>query len=161
MALQTANVDGLEMVLKRIDRAIEFNKKDMAQMKKLNRQVVQIYVRYLRRPGRIKDAKEVINVPGRKPIQPGTLRNSVGTWNPNKNRATILGGPRSFNNVRKGHDAWFAHIVEDGDYADAFGGKNRSGHNYQVFEKAKKKKQPAMRKKLHDGLRKEFELYMR
>jgi len=30
-----------------------------------------------------------------------------------------------------------------------------------VFEKAKKKKQPAMRKKLYDGLRKEFERYMR
>ena len=161
MALQTANVDGLEMVLKRIDRAIEFNKKDMAQMRKLNRQVVQIYVRYLRRPGRIKDAKEVIDVPGRDPIKPGTLRNSVGTWTPNKNRATVLGGPRAFNNVRKGHDAWFAHIVEEGDYADAFGGKNRSGHNYQVFEKAKKKNQEKMRKKLYSGLRKEFERYMR
>ena len=90
MALQVANVDGLDMVLKRIDRAIEFNKKDMAQMRKLNRQVVQIYVRYLRRPGRIKDAKEVIKVKGRDPIKPGTLRNSVGTWSPNKNRATML-----------------------------------------------------------------------
>jgi hypothetical protein len=31
MALQTANVDGLEMVLKRIDHAILFSKKDMAE----------------------------------------------------------------------------------------------------------------------------------
>ena len=161
MALQTANVDGLEMVLKRIDKAILFSKKDMAEMRKINRQVVQIYVRYLRRPGRIKDAKEVIKVPGRKPIEPGTLRNSVGSWTPNKSRATVLGGPRAYNNVRKGHDAWFAHIVEAGDYGDAFGGKNRSGHNYQVFEKAKKKNQEKMRKKLYSGLRKEFERYMR
>lgn len=161
MAVQTANVDGLEMVLKKIDHAILFNKKDMAQMRKINRQVVQIYVRYLRRPGRIKDAEKVIKVKGREPIKPGTLRNSVGTWTPNKMRATVLGGPRSFNNVRKGHDAWFAHIVEEGDFADAFGGKNRSGPNYQVFEKAKKKNQEKMRKKLFQGLRKEFERYMR
>lgn len=161
MALQTANVDGLEMVLKRLDRAISFNKKDMTEMRKVNRQVVQIYVRYLRRPGRIKDAEKVIKVKGRKDIKPGTLRNSVGTWTPNKSRATVLGGPRAFNNVRKGHDAWFAHIVEEGDYSEAFGGKNRSGQNYQVFEKAKKKNHEKMRKKLYSGVRKEFERYMR
>lgn len=156
-----ANVDGLEMVLKRIDRGIQFNEKNMRQMRKINRKVVGIYIRTLKSgSNRIIDYKKPIFVKGRKEIEPGTLRKSIGTWTPSKSKAKVLGGPKVGRNARR-YDAWFAHIVEGGDFADAFGGKNTSHPNYQKFEKAKKAVQDKMKRKLYSELRKEFERYFR
>jgi len=156
-----ANVDGLEMVLKRIDRGLQFNEKNMRQMRKINRKVVGIYIRTLKSgSNRVIDYKKPIFVKGRQPIEPGTLRKSVGTWTPNKSKAKVLGGPKVGKNARK-YDAWFAHIVEGGDFADAFGGKNTSHPNYQKFERAKKAVQDKMKRKLYSELRKEFERYFR
>jgi hypothetical protein len=156
-----ANVDGLEMVLKRIDHSIKFNHKNMREMRKINRKVVGIYIRTLKTgSNRIIDYKKTIFVKGRKKIEPGTLRKSVGTWTPDNTKSKVLGGPKVGRNASK-YDAWYAHIVEGGDFADAFGGKNTSHPNYKKFEKAKKAVQDKMRSKLYSELRKEFERYMR
>lgn len=159
--LAVAQVDGLDMVLKRLDHALQFNEKNMREMRKINRKVVGIYIRTLKSgSNKILDYKKTIKVKGRKDIEPGTLRKSVGTWTPNKSQAKVLGGPKVGKNSSR-YDAWFAHIVEGGDFADAFGGKNTSHPNYRKFEKAKKEVQDKMRSKLYSEMRREFERYFK
>lgn len=159
--LPIANVDGLDMVLKRIDKAIRFNHENMSKMRKINRKVVNIYIRTLKTgSNRIIDYKKPIVVKGRSEvIQPGTLRKSVGTWVPNKSQSKVLGGPKVGRNASK-YDAWYAHIVEDGNFPQAFGGKNTSHPNYKKFEKAKKAVQAKMQSMLYSELRREFKRYM-
>ena len=164
-ALPVAQVDGLEQVLKKIDRASRWNEEDKKQLRKINRQVVGIYVRNLKRgSNRIIDAKKTIKVKGRSDIEPGTLRRSVGTWTPEKGSTKVLGGPKykgGSGKAQSNNDAWFAHIVEEGDFSHYFGGKNKSHPNYKKFEKAKKATQAKMQSMLLRKLRAEFERFMK
>lgn len=162
MALQTATIDGLEMVLKRIDKAVQFNHANMRKMRNSNRKVAQIYVRYLKRRVVSMNRDIVVKRNGRiRTVTPGTLKDSMGTWTPNKSRATVLGGPKTFNNATGDKDGWFAHFVEEGDFPLAFGGKNRSHPNYHLFEKAKKATHDKMKAKLYQELRTNFATYMK
>jgi hypothetical protein len=163
-ALPVAQVDGLEQVLKKINKAIRWNEEDKKQLRKINRQVVSIYVRNLKRgSNRIIDAQKTIKVKGRDDIKPGTLRRSVGTWTPEKGSTKVLGGPKykgGSGKAQSNNDAWFAHIVEEGDFSHYFGGKNKSHPNYKKFEKAKKATQARMQRMLLNKLRAEFERFM-
>jgi hypothetical protein len=58
-------------------------------------------------------------------------------------------------------DAWFAHIVEQGDFPDQFGGKSTGHPNYKVHQRAMESVDATMRQKLIGELQKEFSRYMK
>lgn len=152
---------------KRIKKAVEMGKANKASVQKAYRRVGAIYVATAR--SMIKDSPKDIRVQrGDRMgafIERGTLRRSMGTWNAHKVFPTILAGPRSNfpmkKKVREHSDAWFAHIVEEGDFPEVFGGKNASHPNYKVMERAMKASYPRMKAKLYQELRKEFEKLMK
>lgn len=82
-------------------------------------------------------------------IPPGTLRRSLGTWSPRDSRARIAAGPRAgqFRKLPQNRDGWFAHFVEYGNFAEAFGGKQVTP-NTGVFEKAMLQTSGKMRREM-------------
>jgi hypothetical protein len=71
-------------------------------------------------------------------IPKGTLRRSIGTWQPKGSKTVVAAGPRSgnFRRLPENRDGWFAHFVEYGNFPQAFGGKKVTA-NTGVFQKAK------------------------
>jgi hypothetical protein len=63
--------------------------------------------------------------------------------------------------VRATADGWFAHIVEEGDFPAAFGGKSTNHPNYKVMERAMRATEAQMRAKLQQELSKLFSKHMR
>ena len=161
-----ARIDGLDRIQERISKAVEFGELNRAQVQKSYRKVAMIYVR--RAQAMVKDADKTIYINRRGAvikIEQGTLRRSMGTWTANKKFPTILAGPRVNHPMKKkvpaSADAWFAHIVEHGDFPDEFGGKNTRHPNYLIHKRAMESVDATMRQKLIGELQKEFSRYMK
>jgi hypothetical protein len=162
----TARIDGLANIEARIAKAVEFGELNKAQVQKSYRKIAMIYVR--RAQSMVKDAKRTIYVRRRGSevlVERGTLRRSMGTWTANKKFPTILAGPRANHPMKRkvaaSADAWFAHIVEQGDFPDQFGGKSTGHPNYKVHQRAMESVDATMRQKLIGELQKEFSRYMK
>lgn len=133
-------VTGVSELNRRIDRLAQWSVKDSAKLQEIGHQVGAVYANYLK--ANIKDLDKDITVRAKGStvkVKKGQLRRSSGTWQPNKNRNTILAGPRTKSIGRKGKtkkydDGWFAHIVEKGDFDERFGGKHRT-QNTGVFSR--------------------------
>jgi hypothetical protein len=162
----SARIDGLANIEARIAKAVEFGELNKAQVQKSYRKIAMIYVR--RAQSMVKDAKRTIYVRRRGSevmVERGTLRRSMGTWTANKKFPTILAGPRANHPMKRkvaaSADAWFAHIVEQGDFPDQFGGKSTGHPNYKVHQRAMEAVDATMRQKLIGELQKEFSRYMK
>ena len=163
----TTEIQGLERAQKRIARAQLYGKVRRADVVKSYRKVSGIFIRKAR--SMAKDYPTTIRVRRGKTvpmdIEPGTLRRSFGNWHPSKKFPTILAGPRANHpmarKVQQNADGWFAHIVEEGDFNDYFGGNQKSHPNYKVTERAIKATKERMRQKLYGEIKKNFLKFMR
>ena len=160
-------VDGMADLEKRIQRAVQFGSLNKQDASRSYRKISQIFVRKAK--AMIKPYTRLIVVSGKKRsttyVHPGQLRDSMGTWSPDNKFPTVLAGPRANfpmkRKVRATADGWFAHIVEEGDFPAAFGGKSSSHPNYKVMERAMQATEAQMRAKLQQELSKLFSKYMR
>lgn len=147
--------------LKRVDRAQMWGKVDKNEMRKMNRRVSKVYVNALR--AKISEADMTITVKGKKPITPGTLRRSIGSWNSGRNSNVVLAGPRSRmmgRRVSDRADGWFANIVNEGALPEAFGGK-RTNKYTGVFDDTLKQTRSAMASALRAEYKNRLNKYMR
>ena len=150
-------VDGMAKLEQRIQRAVQFGTLNKQDASRSSRKISQIFV------------PKLIVVSGKKRsatyVHPGQLRDSMGTWSPDNKFPTVLAGPRANypmkRKVRANADGWFAHIVEEGDFPAAFGGKSSSHPNYKVMERAMQATEAQMRAKLQQELSQLFSKYMR
>ena len=142
MSIEVQNVKKL---LREIEILATINTKDRTALAKINRETGKIYVNALR--SNIKNYGSTIFVRRKKStnwdITPGTLRRSIGSWQPKGNKTgLVLTGPRT-NTIggRKVNsnnaDGWFAHFVEAGTFPDEFGGKQSGNPNHGVFERTR------------------------
>ena len=136
----SVTVTGANQLYKNINRIAQWSVRDSAALQAVGERVGDVYANYLK--ANVKDLGKDIKVKNKGKIykvKKGQLRRSSGTWQPNKNRNTILAGPRTKAIGKKGKtkkydDGWFAHIVEKGDFAERFGGKHRT-QNTGVFSR--------------------------
>ena len=159
-------VDGLNGVLKKLERLAMWSEKDFRKLVEINERVGEVYNSSLR--SNIKDFDRDIKVQFKDRadiiVKRGQLRRSVGVWQPDRKRIKTLAGPRKNNiggrrkrGVRKNSDGWFAHIVEGG---DSFGRKKRT-RNTGVFERSKRATVGRANALLVRLLRQEFKRFMR
>jgi hypothetical protein len=153
-------------IMKKLERAAEFGAINQKDLRRRYRKVAQIFVRKAK--GMVSPYKKDIVVRPNKDalvVRRGQLRDSMGTWSPDNKFPTVLAGPRANHPMKRKvpdtADGWFAHIVEEGDFPDQFGGKSSSHPNYKIIERAMHTTQAQMRVKLQQELKQEFEKYMR
>ena len=132
----SVRITGANQLYKNIDKIARWSEKDSAALKAVGEKVGDIYANYLKT--NIKDLEKDTAVRGRK-IKKGQLRKSSGTWLPDKQRNTILAGPRTKAIGKRGKttkyaDGFYAHFVEKGDFASRFGGKHTT-QNTGVFSR--------------------------
>ena len=136
----SVTVTGANELYKNINRLAQWSVRDSAKLQAVGERVGDVYANYLK--ANVKDLDKDITVRTKKDtlkVKKGQLRRSSGTWQPNKNRNTILAGPRTKSIGKRGKtkkydDGWFAHIVEKGDFDERFGGKHRT-RNTGVFSR--------------------------
>mgnify|MGYP003669956033 FL=1 len=123
----SVKITGANQLYKNIDKIARWSEKDSAALKAVGERVGDIYANYLKT--NIKDLEKDTAVRGRK-IKKGQLRKSSGTWLPDKQRNTVMAGPRTNavgrRKTRKYEDGFYAHIVEKGDFGPRFGGKHKT-----------------------------------
>tara|TARA_R110000744_G_scaffold155721_1_gene271203 strand:- start:561 stop:1043 length:483 start_codon:yes stop_codon:yes gene_type:complete len=131
----SVKITGANQLYKNIDKIARWSEKDSAALKAVGERVGDIYANYLKT--NIKDLEKDTAVRGRK-IKKGQLRKSSGTWLPDKQRNTVMAGPRTNavgrRKTRKYEDGFYAHIVEKGDFGPRFGGKHKT-QNTGVFSR--------------------------
>ena len=133
-------VTGVSELNRRIDRLAQWSIRDSEALQKIGHQVGAVYANYLK--ANIKDLDKDITVRTKKDtlkVKKGQLRRSSGTWQPDKNRNTILAGQRTKAIGKRGKttkyaDGFYAHFVEKGDFASRFGGKHTT-QNTGVFSR--------------------------
>ena len=134
----SVTITGANQLYKNIDKLVKWSEKDSKALQEVGHRVGDVYANYIK--SNIKDLGKDIYVRGTK-VKSGQLRRSGGTWQPDKNRNTIMGGPRTNaigrRKTKKAADGWFAHIVEKGDFGPRFGGKHRT-QNTGVFARGMK-----------------------
>jgi len=129
-------VTGANELYKNINRLAQWSVRDSAKLQAVGERVGDVYANYLK--ANVKDLDKDTSLRGRK-IKKGQLRRSSGTWQPDKNRNTILAGPRTKSIGKRGKttkyaDGFYAHFVEKGDFASRFGGKHTT-QNTGVFSR--------------------------
>jgi hypothetical protein len=131
----SVKITGANQLYKNIDKIARWSEKDSAALKAVGERVGDIYANYLKT--NIKDLEKDTAVRGRK-IKKGQLRKSSGTWLPDKQRNTVMAGPRTNavgrRKTRKYQDGFYAHIVEKGDFGPRFGGRHKT-QNTGVFSR--------------------------
>ena len=134
----SVTVTGTNELFKNIDKLAKWSVKDSKALQDVGHRVGAVYANYIK--SNVKDLGKDIKVRGMK-VKSGQLRRSGGTWQPDKNRNTIMGGPRTNaigrRKTKKADDGWYAHIVEKGDFGPRFGGKHRT-QNTGVFSRGMK-----------------------
>ena len=134
----SVTVTGTNELFKNIDKLAKWSIKDSKALQDVGHRVGAVYANYIK--SNVKDLGKDIKVRGMK-VKSGQLRRSGGTWQPDKNRNTIMGGPRTNaigrRKTKKADDGWYAHIVEKGDFGPRFGGKHRT-QNTGVFSRGMK-----------------------
>ncbi len=162
----TLIITGVDKIERRLEALARWSIEAENQIVALNRRVGEVYNTWLR--ANIKDFPRDIVIqrkdrPGRgEVIRPGTLRRSVGSYQPAPPNPRILSGPLTNNigrrkrGVTKKADGWFAHIVEGG---DSFGIKKKTV-NTGVFNRGKRATQQRAMKLRDRLLQKEFGRYV-
>lgn len=157
----SVRVTGANELYKAIDKLAKWSIKDSEKLQAIGHRVGGVYANYL--GANVKDLGKDTSVRGRK-IKSGQLRRSAGTWQPSKDRNTVLAGPRTNNigkrKTRKYEDGFYAHIVEKGDFGPRFGGKHRT-QNTGVFSRGIKATQGRSEKLQTILLRQQFKKYTR
>jgi hypothetical protein len=132
----SVTITGANQLYKNINRIAQWSVRDSAKLQAIGERVGDVYANYLK--ANVKDLDKDTSLRGRK-IKKGQLRRSSGTWQPDKNRNTILAGPRTKAIGKRGKttkyaDGFYAHFVEKGDFASRFGGKHTT-QNTGVFSR--------------------------
>ena len=161
--MKAVRVVGMDKVLRKLDRLAKWSEKDYNNLVAINERVGDVYNASLQ--ANIKDFPRDILVQRRNKadilVKRGQLRRSVGSWQPDKRRITVLAGPRTNiigrRKTRKYSDGWFAHIVEGG---DSFGRK-KTTVNTGVFMQSKRATQSRMEALRNRLLKREYERFMR
>lgn len=156
-------IDGLNQVLRKLDRLANWSEKDYANLLAINERVANVYVKSA--SANVKDFDRDILVQRKDSsdilVKRGQLRRSIGIWQPEKRNARVMAGPRTNTlgrrKTRKDADGWFAHIVEGG---DSFGIK-KTTPNTDVFDRSKRATESRQRALLVRLLRAEYEKFMR
>ena len=155
----SVTITGVNELYKNIDKLAMWSVKDSKALQDVGHRVGDVYANYIK--ANVKDFGKDISVRGTK-VKSGQLRRSGGTWQPDKNRNTIMGGPRTNaigrRKTKKAADGWFAHIVEKGDFGPRFGGKHRT-QNTGVFARGIKSTSNRSIKLQEILLRKNFAKY--
>jgi hypothetical protein len=156
------HVEGLADFERRIARSLSWQKKDAAAFKAAGRHALKIFVKHAK--GNIQDFSrdiEVIRKSGRKTVQKGTLRRSIGIWAVKRSGNHLSAGPRAGflnrQNFAERNDAWFAHIVEGGNQF----GMNLQTRNTGVIERSIKATEQSVSKEYAKQLRFNFPKYMK
>ncbi len=140
----SVTVTGTNELFKNIDKLAKWSIKDSKALQDVGHRVGAVYANYIK--ANVKDLGKDITVRGGASkwatvVKSGQLRKSGGTWQPDKNRNTILAGPRTNaigrRKTKRYEDGWYAHIVEKGDFGPRFGGKHRT-QNTGVFSRGMK-----------------------
>ena len=157
----SVTITGAKELYKNIDKLVKWSEKDSKALQDVGHRVGDVYANYIK--SNIKDLGKDIYVRGTK-VKSGQLRRSGGTWQPDKNRNTIMGGPRTNaigrRKTKKAADGWFAHIVEKGDFGPRFGGKHRT-QNTGVFARGMKATKSRSIKLQEILLKKNFARYIK
>lgn len=157
----SVTITGVNELYKNIDKLAMWSVKDSKALQDVGHRVGDVYANYIK--ANVKDLGKDITVRGTK-VKSGQLRRSGGTWQPDKNRNTIMGGPRTNaigrRKTKKAADGWFAHIVEKGDFGPRFGGKHRT-QNTGVFARGIKSTSNRSIKLQEILLRKNFAKYIK
>ena len=157
----SVTITGANELYKNIDKLAMWSVKDSKALQDVGHRVGDVYANYIK--ANVKDLGKDITVRGTK-VKSGQLRRSGGTWQPDKNRNTIMGGPRTNaigrRKTKKAADGWFAHIVEKGDFGPRFGGKHRT-QNTGVFARGIKSTSNRSIKLQEILLRKNFAKYIK
>ena len=156
-------VQGMNQVLKKLDRLAKWSEKDYNNLVAINERVGDVYNASLQ--ANIKDFPRDILVQRKNSsdilVKRGQLRRSLGLWQPDKNSIKVIAGPRTNTigrrKTRKYSDGWFAHIVEGG---DSFGRK-KTTRNTGVFMRSKRATQNRMESLRNRLLQREYKRYMR
>ena len=140
----SVRITGTSELFRNIDKLAKWSVKDSKALQDVGHRVGSVYANYIK--ANVKDLGKDITVRGGASkwatvVKSGQLRKSGGTWQPDKNRNTILAGPRTNaigrRKTKRYEDGWYAHIVEKGDFGPRFGGKHRT-QNTGVFSRGMK-----------------------
>jgi hypothetical protein len=157
----SVTISGANQLYKNIDKLAKWSVKDSAALVNIGERVGNVYANYL--AANVKDLDKDTSLRGRK-IKKGQLRKSSGTWQPDKDRNTVMAGPRTNaigrRKTRKYQDGFYAHIVEKGDFGPRFGGKHKT-QNTGVFSRGMKATKGRSEKLQIILLRQEFAKYTR
>ena len=139
----SVTITGAQELYKNIDKLVKWSEKDSKALQDVGHRVGDVYANYIK--ANVKDLGKDISVHGTTVmsnakwatiVKSGQLRKSGGTWQPDKNRNTIMAGPRTNaigrRKTKRFEDGWYAHIVEKGDFGPRFGGKHKT-QNTGVF----------------------------
>ena len=131
----SVNITGANELYKNIDKLVKWSEKDSKALQEVGHRVGAVYANYIK--SNVKDLGKDITVRGGKSkgnakwatiVKSGQLRRSGGTWQPDKNRNTIMAGPRT-NAVGRRKTKRY----ED-DFGPRFGGKHKT-QNTGVFSR--------------------------
>ena len=161
--MATVKVDGMDKVLKKLDRLARWSEKDFNNLLAINKRVGEVYTASAQ--ANVKDFARDILVQRKNGsdilVKRGQLRRSIGIWQPEKRSAKVIAGPRTNTigrrKTRKNADGWFAHIVEGG---DSFG-KKKTTPNTGVFDRSKRATQSRQKALLVRLLKAEYKRFMR
>ncbi len=158
-------VTGESELYKRIDKMARWSEKDSKKLQDIGHRVGAVYANYIK--ANVKDLDKDITVRATGStmiVKKGQLRRSGGTWLPDRNRNSVMAGPRTNaigrRKTRKNADGWYAHIVEKGDFGERFGGKHKT-QNSGVFSRGMKATESRSLKLQEILLRKNFAKYIR
>lgn len=157
----SVKVTGVNKLFRKIDKIAKWSERDSQKLQAIGHRVGEVYANYLK--ANVKDYHKPIIFRGKK-IMPGTLRRSAGTWQPDKSRNNIMGGPRTNaigrRKTKRNADGFYAHIVEEGDFGPRFGGKHRT-QNTGVFSRGLSSTRGRSEKLQLMLLRKQFAQYVK
>jgi hypothetical protein len=146
----------LDKLTKKIEKMAAFDRNNRKAIMDEARKAAKIYVSAAR--GNIRDYGSTITVRRKSgttiTIPSGTLRRSMGTWTPRGALAHVAAGPRASSFGKKlphDRDGWFAHFVEYGNFAAAFGGKKRTA-NTGVFQNTQKQVGSQIAKQMQEAM---------
>ncbi len=142
MAEETVTITGLNKLFSKIDKLAQWSIRDSENLLDIGHRVGDVYANYLK--ANIKNNTFEKSILRGKRKRRGQLKRSAGTWLPDKNRNTVLAGPRTNNLGRrkttKSSDGFYAGVVESGGFNSRFGGQHNT-QNTGVFTRGKKSTQ--------------------
>ena len=157
----TVRISGANELYKKIDKLVKWSQKDSKKLQDIGHRVGAVYGNYIK--ANVKDGSFEKSMFRGKNKKRGNLRRSGGTWLPDRDKNTVMGGPRTNaigrRKTRKNADGWYAHIVEKGDFGERFGGKHKT-QNSGVFSRGMKSVRNRSKKLQEILLKREYVQYV-